>query len=151
VADGRDERHLPLGGPAQHLRRGLEVLLRDPARGGQLRLVRIERQMRPGERQIIDRPYLTMNSLFYQYMTQPCRKIYNGHICQTTSIQTNLKSDCIVQILQLSNKEAICQYTSVSIDTILIEQLTEGHYIGIFPNSTKIETQCSKKEISVFT
>ncbi|KAG5869272.1 hypothetical protein JTB14_000318 [Gonioctena quinquepunctata] len=57
--------------------------------------------------------------------------------------------DCIAQILRLSDDAAFCQHVPVTINTTLIEQLTPGHYIALFPEPTKISTHCSATGILV--
>ncbi|KAG5879509.1 hypothetical protein JTB14_004734 [Gonioctena quinquepunctata] len=85
-----------------------------------------------------------------QYENAPCRNINPGYLCHSNSIQYDTTSkDCIAQILRLSDDAAFCQHVPVTINTTLIEQLTPGHYIAIFPEPTKISTHCSATKILV--
>ncbi|KAG5862546.1 hypothetical protein JTB14_025218 [Gonioctena quinquepunctata] len=85
-----------------------------------------------------------------QYENAPCRNINPGYLCHSNSIQYDTTSiDCIAQILRLSDDAAFCQHVPVTINTTLIEQLTPGHYIAIFPEPTKISTHCSATGIPV--
>ncbi|KAG5870699.1 hypothetical protein JTB14_000196 [Gonioctena quinquepunctata] len=78
-----------------------------------------------------------------QYKNAPCRNINPGYLCHSNSIQYDTTSkECIAQILRLSDDAAFCQHVPVTINTTLIEQLTPGHYIAIFPEPTKISTHC---------
>ncbi|KAG5860956.1 hypothetical protein JTB14_011865 [Gonioctena quinquepunctata] len=85
-----------------------------------------------------------------KYENAPCRNINPGYLCHSNSIQYDTTSkDCIAQILRLSDDAAFCQHVPVTINTTLIEQLTPGHYIAIFPEPTKISTHCSATGILV--
>ncbi|KAG5868524.1 hypothetical protein JTB14_028539 [Gonioctena quinquepunctata] len=85
-----------------------------------------------------------------EYENAPCRNINPGYLCHSNSIQYDTTSkDCIAQILRLSDDAAFCQHVPVTINTTLIEQLTPGHYIAIFPEPTKISTHCSATGILV--
>lgn len=93
-------------------------------------------------------PYLTMSAELYQYDSTPCMHLETMYLCQNTLIiQDNDRKDCIFQILQLNNKEANCHHTKITMTTPLVEQLTEAHYVTIFPNQTKVLTKCTSTEI----
>lgn len=94
-------------------------------------------------------PYLTMNSALYQYSDVPCRKIRSIYLCPIKSIRFQDKiQDCVVEIFQLADREARCHYIPVSVNSTLIEELTKSSYIGIFPEPTKIYSQCVTSSIS---
>lgn len=93
-------------------------------------------------------PYLTVSTNLYQYMEKPCKKLDSQYFCHNDQLLSFHETpDCIFQILQLAKEEAPCHQVAVSIRETIIEQLTESHYIGIFPNPTKVSTQCSTTEI----
>ncbi|KAG5869236.1 hypothetical protein JTB14_033636 [Gonioctena quinquepunctata] len=69
----------------------------------------------------------------------PYRDINPGYLCHSNSLQyDNTSEDCIARILQISDDAAFCQHVPVTITTTLIEQLTPGHHIAIFPEPTEI-------------
>lgn len=88
-------------------------------------------------------PYLTLNNEFHQYSNQPCKKLKQEYLCQSRTMQYNSRTpDCVAQILQLSQEEALCNQVPVTINTTLVEEITEAHYIVIFPHPIKISTKC---------
>lgn len=93
-------------------------------------------------------PFLTMNAELYQYDSTRCMQLETMYLCRNTLIiQDKETKDCIFEILQLNNKAANCHHTRITMTTPLIEQLTEAHYIAIFPNQTKVLTKCTSTEI----
>lgn len=91
-------------------------------------------------------PYLTMK--YKLYTNQQFKKFDPNFLCSSSSIQMqNKSSDCITRILQLSKEKAVYQYIPILIYTKLIEKVTTTHYIAIFPQSTKIFTQCEYSRI----
>lgn len=93
-------------------------------------------------------PYLALSENFFQYTEVPCRKINFEYLCQEGPLQNN-NQDCISQILQLSNSEATCRHVPVSINTTLIQDLSDAHYIAIFPRPTKVSTRCPTTKIMI--
>lgn len=93
-------------------------------------------------------PYLTLNSVQHQYSDQPCRKLATTYICPSKSMQyNNQETDCVSQILQLSEEPALCNYVKISVTNPFVEQITEGYYIGIFPKPEKIATKCNTTSV----
>ncbi|XP_050505429.1 uncharacterized protein LOC126883802 [Diabrotica virgifera virgifera] len=93
-------------------------------------------------------PYLLISEKSFQYLEEPCARIDTRYLCQEgTMLEATKTDDCIKQILQLSTQEASCQYTPVQTRDVIIQRLSDAHYIGIFPESTKITTRCSTTKI----
>lgn len=93
-------------------------------------------------------PYLATSNGLSQYMDLPCRKIGTEYLCLEQSLQDNTR-DCVSQILHLENSEATCRHIPVSINTTLIQEVSEAHYIAIFPKATKVSTNCPAPKIMV--
>ena len=58
-----------------------------------------------------------------------------------------MASDCIFQILQLTNNYQTCQPTKITVPNTIIQQIDESYYIGIFPKEVKTQTKCETQNI----
>lgn len=93
--------------------------------------------------------YLVMNEESYQYASSPCVKLHSEYYCPDEHlIHGNRQENCIFNLLLLSATPSNCAYTSVQITKSIIEQIDEANYIGIFSQSTKIQTTCERSDFT---
>lgn len=92
-------------------------------------------------------PYLASNENLYQYMETPCEPMGIEYLCVEQLLQESY--DCVNEILKLTNEEARCEHLPISINSTFIQEMSEAHYIAVFPQATKISTQCSSSKIMV--
>ncbi|XP_074034382.1 uncharacterized protein [Leptinotarsa decemlineata] len=95
-------------------------------------------------------PYLTVSPYLYQYLNLPCERIGLDYLCEENFLQdTGRSPDCVTQMLEITDEEARCEHVPVSMNATLILEMSEAHYIGIFPQATKISTHCSSTKVMV--
>lgn len=93
--------------------------------------------------------YLIMNENFYQYASMPCIDLQSIYYCPEDNILDNTKkNDCIVDLLQLSPAIGKCIQTPVQVRSNIVQQIDESHYIVVFPNPSKIQTNCVRTDFT---
>lgn len=90
--------------------------------------------------------FLTMSNDWFQYDANPCRYIHTIYLCENNHLISGSMGDCIFSMLQINGEISICEMVSVIINKPLIEEVTDSHYIAIFPKAEKIQTKCDQTD-----
>lgn len=94
------------------------------------------------------KPYLVMRDKSFQYEDKECRNIHPIYYCNNKKpLEQPDQEDCIHEILQLNNPTT-CKSIPVIIQSEMIEQITTGHYVAVFPEETKIKLNCHKTDLT---
>lgn len=91
--------------------------------------------------------YLSISDTEYQYHINECVELDHSYLCEGQKLQQIQEADCITSLLSVQQEPKNCQYVPVQINKDIIEQINEGHYIGIFPNKEKLQTNCEQTNI----
>ncbi|CAH1103035.1 unnamed protein product [Psylliodes chrysocephalus] len=94
--------------------------------------------------------YLLTNPALFQYNELPCKKLGQEFLCEKKLLlDVSGSEDCIIQILQIENEAASCENVPVVLNSTIIEEISEAHYIAIFPHPTKVHTICSSSTVTI--
>lgn len=93
--------------------------------------------------------YLTLSTDLYQYQNEECIDLKPNYFCKNNNLlPIHENPDCITALLTLSNKLDQCQQVPVHIQKAMMEEIDSAHYIGIFPEEQRIQTNCVENEVS---
>lgn len=94
--------------------------------------------------------FLIMNENFYQYTSLPCVNLHPNYYCPDGNLVDGLQEeDCVFQLLQLRSTPTNCYSIPVRVNKEIFQQIDEAYYIAILPNQTKIETSCSRTDLTM--
>lgn len=96
---------------------------------------------------IPNNPYLATYEGLFQYQAEECQRIDTVYYCDDPQVfQFNQHEDCITAILSSSEKTK-CEYTKLSLNSNIIEEINSKHYILIFLSESEIQINCGKRDI----
>jgi len=93
--------------------------------------------------------YISLSDTEYQYHNEECTKLEHNYFCEANNLQSTQENDCITSLLSVQGEPKYCEYVPVQTNRDFIEEINEGHYIGIFPKKEKVQTNCEQTNIAV--
>lgn len=93
--------------------------------------------------------FLILNKEYYQYQNEECLDLQPNYFCKKNHLlPTRENSDCITSLLSTSSNLDKCQQVPVHLSRNIIEEIDSAHYIGILPETQKIQTSCEEDEVA---
>lgn len=95
--------------------------------------------------------YLILSNDQYQYQDEECASLEPNFLCKKNHLLTlQENSDCITSLLSVTgNSNESCRRIPVHTPQLIIEEINEAHYIGIFPDMQKVQTNCEENEVAL--
>lgn len=94
-------------------------------------------------------PYIATNEMSFVYIEAECPKLKNWYLCEKAIIhQIRTKSDCIQELIINQVLQESCELTAVTLMREAMEKLDDQHYVLSFPQQTKVQLICSRKNFT---
>lgn len=92
-------------------------------------------------------PYIATNGKVFKYIEAECPKFNQYHLCEEgINHQPGGHLDCIQSLIYNQSLDKSCRPTKITFTKEAMEQLDDRRYTLIFPQPTKTELQCERRE-----
>ncbi|KAG5875490.1 hypothetical protein JTB14_015102 [Gonioctena quinquepunctata] len=85
--------------------------------------------------------YLSLSNEMYQYQNEECIDLQPNLLCKKNHL------DCKTTLLSTESKIDQCLQIPVDLSQEMIREINQGHYIGAFPESQKLQTICEENDL----
>lgn len=92
-------------------------------------------------------PFLATDEMSYVYIEAECPKSKDWYLCEKDlTHQIRTKADCVQELITNQVLQDSCKFTTVTLMREAMEKLDDQHYVLSFPQETKIQLTCNRKD-----